>query len=392
MTGDLPVVVRPFRPAPSMVHARDLARSFGTLALKAAQDETWLRAVLADVAAVDPHVRFLLSAMRPQKTMCAVLRSDYMHDAATDRMLQVELNTMACAFPALSTRVAERHGVQNGACEGVADALARAAERHGGCVLMVVRSDESNLVDQQLLVDAIFERGATCVRRTLRSIRDAGTCRDGALVLPTVGRVGVVYYRACYHADEMLDPWQRETRQMIEESGSVQCPCIALQLVGCKKVQQVLTMPGVVERFLPVEEAARVRRVFAGQWAADALPGTVRNHVELDPDAFVLKPQAEGGGNNVHGEDIRRVLWGPPSELAQYVLMERIRPPAATAEVGRGDRVTILPRAVAELGIYSVLLEGHLNEDVGWLLRVKDVDEREGGVCCGAAALAAPAF
>ncbi len=37
---------------------------------------------------------------------------------------------------------------------------------------------------------------------------------------------------------------------MIEKSGAVKCPNIAYQLVGAKKVQQVLAEPGVLERFV----------------------------------------------------------------------------------------------------------------------------------------------
>ncbi len=49
----------------------------------------------------------------------------------------------------------------------------------------------------------------------------------------------------------------------------VQCPPISYHLAGTKKVQQELARAGVVERFLPADDAAAVRRSFAGLWGLD---------------------------------------------------------------------------------------------------------------------------
>ena len=50
------------------------------------------------------------------------------------------------------------------------------------------------------------------------------------------------------------------------------------------------------------------------------------------PLRFVLKPQREGGGNNVYGADIREALqrMRHSRERAAYILMERIVPPLVT--------------------------------------------------------------
>jgi glutathione synthase len=44
------------------------------------------------------------------------------------------------------------------------------------------------------------------------------------------------------------------------------------------------------------------------------------------PDDFVLKPQREGGGNNLYGEALQAQLRRGEG-LAAYILMQRIRPP-----------------------------------------------------------------
>lgn len=52
---------------------------------------------------------------------------------------------------------------------------------------------------------------------------------------------------------------------MLESSTAAQCPSVAYQLAGAKKVQQDLAAPGVVERFVDSqEEAALIRDCFAG--------------------------------------------------------------------------------------------------------------------------------
>ena len=45
-----------------------------------------------------------------------------------------------------------------------------------------------------------------------------------------------------------------------------------------------------------------------------------------DPGSFVLKPQREGGGNNLYGEQLALRL-ADPSGLGAFILMQRIRPP-----------------------------------------------------------------
>ena len=111
-------------------------------------------AAAADLAAVGPVAR--------PKISLGIHRSDYMLDAPTGRLLQVELNTIASSFGALSSlttalhrHLIERGGLQerfpalglpeNGAAEGVADGLAAAFRAYGApaedaVVLMIVQA------------------------------------------------------------------------------------------------------------------------------------------------------------------------------------------------------------------------------------------------------------
>lgn len=47
------------------------------------------------------------------------------------------------------------------------------------------------------------------------------------------------------------------------------------------------------------------------------------------PEKYVLKPQREGGGNNVYGEEIREAVTAMrhSEERSAWILMDRILPP-----------------------------------------------------------------
>ena len=74
------------------------------------------------------------------------------------------------------------------------------------------------------------------------------------------------------------------------------------------------------------------------------------------PEAYVLKPQREGGGNNLYGEEMARALGRmDAAERASYILMERIRPPTHALPLMR-DGVLDGGECIAELGVFGVFL------------------------------------
>ena len=68
----------------------------------------------------------------------------------------------------------------------------------------------------------------------------------------------------------------------------------------------------------------------AGLWSLDNPqdPQTqcILREADMQPDDYVLKPQREGGGNNLYGDQLQQRLRDPKG-LAAYILMQRIRPP-----------------------------------------------------------------
>ena len=70
----------------------------------------------------------------------------------------------------------------------------------------------------------------------------------------------------------------------------------------------------------------------------------------------MLKPQREGGGNNLYGDELRAALVRmSPAERASFILMERIRPPSHPMPLMR-DGMLDGGACTCELGVYGVML------------------------------------
>ena len=107
--------------------------------------------------------------------------------------------------------------------------------------------------------------------------------------------------------------------------------------------------------------------------------------------ALVLKPQREGGGNNVYKDSIPDFLNKlPPQEREVWIAMELIIPPESTGnylvQAGGVDRTVVRADVVSELGIFgwALFCAGEVYEkEVGWLVRTKEKESNEGGVASG---------
>ena len=118
----------------------------------------------------------------------------------------------------------------------------------------------------------------------------------------------------------------------------------------------------------------------------------MRKARELAP-SLVLKPQREGGGNNVYKAAIPTFLDElPPKERQAWIAMELIVPPEGSGSylvrAGGGGEGAVKTDVVSELGIFGWALFGPRSvgvkeKEVGWLVRTKGKDSNEGGVATG---------
>ncbi|CEM33001.1 unnamed protein product [Vitrella brassicaformis CCMP3155] len=462
-------------PIPKRLYAQALSLStpFGDLADRIACDFPWLQASLKSVCEVDDFTAKIMAMCErvyadPTKAVSTdvrlyVLRSDYMIDSRPDqpqRLMQVELNTIAASFAGLGQRVSalQRFAIRrlaeelyaktdqasesasaanvvqsvvddisppNAPADNMATAIAaahtaylrrRPIERGSGrrpAVLYMVPDNERNEIDQRHLEFALYDtHGVTCRRSTFQDLADA--IESGALrILPdnpsastplaTPGRLvwqrgldevlelTVVYFRSGYAPPHLPDDRCWAAREVLEWSHAVKCPSGPAHLAGCKKVQALWCDPSTMDRFVPVCSRQPLREVFAPQVDPSMAPkGEEVKDAIQHPEEWVLKPQREGGGNNLHGQDIVRTLTKGEG-LSEYILMKKIRPPVLPSLVfDRTDTAELkafVRPSLAELGIYSAkVMDGSeevYNETLGHLLRSKDEGSNEGGVAAG---------
>jgi len=187
----------------------------------------------------------------------------------------------------------------------------------------------------------------------------------------------------------------------------------------------------VVEQFLTTLESgaatsavAELRESWMPMWALDtehppalstSFPDVERSPAEplgttlarRHADRLVLKPQREGGGNNIYKGDIPAFLEGlSVEERSSWIAMALIVPPAGVGSflvrpvsgVGgagnedEGPAKLVRVETISELGIFGWALFGRdegtgvvrkERGDVGWLMRTKGVESNEGGVAAG---------
>lgn len=350
---------------------------------------------------------------------------------------QVEFNTIASSFGGLSTKVSQLHRhldvigaypesvsklitdgslPESRSIAGLAAGLAKAHQAYGlsstalpTCVIFVVQDAERNVFDQRHLE---YELNTTHGVRTFRLLwtrvlahTELSATRALTFRPPHAPQelyeISTVYFRAGYSPSEYdnSDAWQ--SRLHIERSRAIKCPSILLQLAGTKKVQQVLATPQAthLSRFLPNKQAAAaVESTFAPIYPMDDSPaGQEARKIALDPSkasGYVLKPQREGGGNNVYREAIPDHLRSlPESAWPAYILMEMIEPPPQRNIILRSGELAE-GNVICELGIYGVCLwresgvgggERQVleNFEAGYLLRTKGANSLEGGVAAG---------
>ncbi|CAM0135686.1 unnamed protein product [Umbelopsis sp. WA50703] len=341
-----------------------------------------------------------------QKASLGIHRCDYLLHVpeggnTEDAIIQqVEFNTIASSFGGLSAITGQLHRFllratdyqnnqieidqlpENISIDGIAGGIAQAYELYnvpGSVVLMIIQPGERNAFDQRSIEYRLLEKyNVRLIRRTLKEIEERGELdKDRSALIIDGKEIAVTYFRAGYSPDDHPSEKEWAARLLIERSLSIKCPNIAYQLVGAKKVQQVLAIPGRLEKYLDKQVAQELRASFAGLYPLDHTEhGQQAYQMALaHPEKYVMKPQREGGGNNLYGNDILTELKRLEGKrLDAYILMDLIRsPPLKNFMVREGQLIE--GDVISELGIYGTFLhdgnQAVLNELAGHLLRTK---------------------
>lgn len=74
---------------------------------------------------------------------------------------------------------------------------------------------------------------------------------------------------------------------------------------------------------------------------------------------FVLKPQREGGGNNIYRQDIKKFInksLNDKNELMGYILMKLVKPCINKNYIIKTNSVIEKMNLISEIGIFGVLI------------------------------------
>ncbi|OTB03817.1 hypothetical protein M426DRAFT_73731 [Hypoxylon sp. CI-4A] len=441
-------------PRQQFEHALNIQTLFNELYMNIAEDDVWLQSIVKKLGEVDEFAATLWSIWERvrdegevQLLRCGVFRSDYMlhqshEDAqhelgfssgsiqpnlANSELKQVEFNTYSCAGGTHANIVANMHrylagkGIHEGldlpannSIQSITDALIGAHRAYGPSydrtketvILMTVQPNNVNVCDERPIEYALSQcEPSIKLYRVTFSDEIVRKCSLGSnrelLFQPITGgktlEVSVVYQRAGYDPHE-YDQQGIETRLMLERSLAIKCPTILSHIAGFKKVQEELTRPGALERFLSPEVIDPIRRTFMSQYPLDLSASGERARKlvadEASVENYILKPSLEGGGHNVYGEDIPGFLRTiSTQEWSKYILMEKIHPPSMHG-------ILISPvdshqgPVISELGVLGTCLwrrseqQGEKakilrNIGAGWTFKTKPEDIQEMGVVKG---------
>ncbi|CAL4081025.1 unnamed protein product, partial [Meganyctiphanes norvegica] len=324
---------------------------------------------------------------------------------------QVEVNTIASGFGHLgpSSALIQRHDdrrrthsymmPENTALADLCGGMITAWEMYSNpkaVIMFVVEDVTYNICDQRFHEYEIRSKRPDIyvIRKNLTQLSKATLTDDKRLIIDDC-EVAVIYFRAGYEPGHYPTEAEWDARLSMERSRAIKCPSIHYHLAGTKKVQQAVASKGVVEKFLQPEEALLVKQIFTGLYTLDkGEMGDRAVKMAIDnPEKFVLKPQREGGGNNLYGNEIKEELERikDSSEREAYILMDRIQPPLQNNYVVRPREPVRLVETVSELGIFGVCIGTAekivVNKFAGHMLRTKLSNVNEGGVAAGLGAL-----
>lgn len=422
-----PFVLTPsLYPRKEFEKAVNLQTILNDLIHRVAHDHQFLKETLAGTIQVDDFTAKLFEIYETvhsegftQILSLGLLRSDYFN-TANNKILQVEFNTIASSFGGISSKFQLFHSYilnelghgdkvknlpENNALSGLCDAMVEAWNIIGNtkaAILFIIEDVTYNICDQRFHEFQIRKAypHIKVIRKTLTEVYNTGVLGSNKELIVDGIFVSVVYFRAGYEPGHYHSENEWNARLMIERSSAIKCPSIHYHLAGTKKVQQALAKPGILERFLKNEvDIARVKEIFTGLYSLDKNEDgdKVVEMVLKNPEAYVMKPQREGGGNNIYGVDIPEKLKAMnEEERSAYIIMDRIIPPLSQSYMIRPGAAIPPPIVdmVSELGIFGAIIGTKdnilYNRQVGHMLRTKVSSANEGGVAAGMGALDSP--
>ncbi|KAL3099493.1 hypothetical protein niasHS_002948 [Heterodera schachtii] len=432
-------------PIPRKMYEQALSvqKAMSLLYFRIASDFDFLKMAYKDVIESDKSVRTLLGILEDikkegikQPISIFLQRSDYMITAETNsksnqpnyQLKQIEVNGGSIGSAGCQDRLLSIHQrvLKHSGCSDQMISNALPENRAGAAIAEIIYKAWKLLNDPRAIILFVVVKDLSTWHFSKRydeyELERLSGGRAKIVHLTTVecfenlkldddftlrldGRpIGVAYWNIVRLGDDTFGHKSLAALRMIERSTAIKATSLFFELSTSKKIQQLLVKPGMVERFFtdPSEQqmVAAIRATFAKLWGLENNDEETQKIIQdaiAHPERYVLKPNKEGGGGNIWGEEISQKLSKfSRSELAAHILMERINPVTVKNFMVWPFKRAEFAEVINELGIYGYLI-GNVKtgevleyEQPGNMVRTKNMHNNEGGVSSGNGVLDTP--
>jgi glutathione synthetase len=356
-----------------------------------------------------------------QPIYMSVHRLDYMLDAEKNsapncgdtRMSQVEINTFCCGGCAVPSRLVQLYKymliktdnqnflenlAENRIESNTVNCLLTAWKLYQNpkaAIVMLVRNTKCIYSDHRLTEYMLYqmEPSVKFMRLTYQDVHRLGKLNDKKQLFINDFEVGLVFFKSGFDPNDYPTENEWSARLLIERSTAIKAPKIAYQLLSMKRFQQYLSEPGVLERFVENEKTLKlIRDTFVPIYAFGKEKDNEKliRKMKTEYEDLILKPQRDGGGNNLYQEEIRKLAEtiGDETELYKFTLMKRIKEVLHECFVSSNEKPLEKIFASTEIGFNGLTIGDSsdkllLNEFGGFSVAVKKEHANEGGIMAG---------
>ena len=264
-------------------------------------------------------------------------------------------------------------------------------------IVVMVCGVEKNAFDQFAAAGLLAKAGIGFFRYSFQDLRVLLKVDETTGVSTVLGKEVALFYFRDGYVPQQYEAEDWATREMIELSSAIKCPDASLQLINMKYFQYIINKRDTWAHFGFTELEYRASLAsFCGIWTIEDFSRDKGKMLEFILSRggfgkFVLKPQREGGANNLFNSQIKAAVEElTVEELGAFILMEKIQ--AKTNTNIHCDWKELKVRdSIDEIGLFhfSLWKDGcEVSQAAGGsLIRTKLSEFEEGGVSMGYAVI-----